>query len=63
MKKITAVALTIQDIIAQPPTEAAHIVAVAVASAAVEVAVAVAQDKFGIMNSEFGIATKLGGVG
>ena len=53
MKKITAVALTIQDIIAQPPTEEAHIVAVAVSEAvavasAAAVEVAAAQGKFGI---------------
>ena len=46
-------ALTIQDIIAQPPTEAAHIVAVAAeASVAAAVAVAAARDEFGIMTSE-----------
>ena len=64
-------ALTIQDIIAQPPTEAAHIVAVAAVSEAVAavseaeaaVAVAAAQDKFGIQNYELGIATNSGGVG
>ena len=59
MKKITAVALTIQDIIAQPPTEAAHIVAAVseaevAASAEAAVEAAAAQGKFGI-------ATKKGG--
>ena len=41
-------ALTIQDIIAQPPTEAAHIVAVVAVSEEAAVEAAAVQDKFGI---------------